>query len=105
MKPTLIWTNLGEWWRPACERKPGWLLECPHCEACRQNRPHDRRIIRRGPEDKRKGPHLPGFSPDAAKNRIAPALAAELARAALERWASKQEEEGPKKKRKKPRRQ
>ena len=88
MKPTAIWTNLGEWWRPACEQTDGtvrWQRQCTHCQACREGFLHDVRIIRRSATDKRPGPTEDGYNPDAARNRMPPALAAELGRAAEER--------------------
>jgi len=87
-KPTRIWTNLGEHWQPRCQQSPGWLKNCPHCDACRTGKRHSMYIIRRGPEDKRKAAQLPGFNKAASRNRIPPDLAEEWAHAAIARMAA-----------------
>jgi len=84
-KPTRIWTNLGKHWQPRCQQSPGWLKNCPHCEACRTGTKHSMYIIRRGPEDTRKGAQLQGYNKTASKNRIPPDLAEEWAKAAIAR--------------------
>ena len=84
-KQTRIWTNLGTWWQPECTHGPKWLQKCNHCQACRENKPHDMHLIRRGPHDQRPGAKLPGLSAEAARNRIPPRMAAEWAQAAVAR--------------------
>ena len=77
-KPTIIWTNLGRHWRPKDPKI--------HCPYCKEGRKHPRRVIRRDKNDSRPGPMVPGFSGEAARNRIHPDVAEEWATAALARW-------------------
>ena len=87
-KQTRIWTNLGKWWKPECTQQKRWLLKCPHCKECRENKLHKMCIIRRGPHDRRPLAKLPGFNKKASRNRIPTQMAAEWAKAALERQAA-----------------
>jgi len=87
-KPMRIWTNLGKWWKPKCSHEPRWLLKCPHCRECRENKPHKQCLIRRGPHDKRPGAKLPGLSPEASRNRIPTKMAAEWAVASMARQSA-----------------
>ena len=72
-KPTWIWTNLQ--WTP----KPFSV-----CKYCKTNTPHPSRIVRRDANDHRPPPHIPGFTIEAAKNRIHPDVAEEWARLMIE---------------------
>ena len=72
-KPTWIWTNLK--WTP----RPFSV-----CKYCRTNTPHPSRIVRRDANDHRPPPHIPGFTLEAAKNRIHPDVAEEWARLMIE---------------------
>ena len=78
-KPTWIWSNLyPQYWRPR-----DWMV---HCTYCKTNTMHPVRIVRRNNQDTRPQPKIPGFSVEASKNRIHPALAEELGRAMMSRW-------------------
>ena len=72
-KPTWIWTNLQ--WTP----RPFSV-----CKYCTTNTPHPSRIVRRDASDRRPPPHIPGFTIEAAKNRIHPDVAEEWARLMIE---------------------
>ena len=77
-KPTLIWTRLyPRFWKPR-DRKQ-------HCRFCREGCMHEWRIIRRDRDDDRPAPKIDGFTGEAAKNRIHPDLAEELA-LAMKEW-------------------
>jgi len=72
-KPTWIWTNLQ--WTP----RPFSV-----CRYCRTHTMHPSRIVRRDADDHRPPPHIPGFTTEAAKNRIHPDVAEEWARLMIE---------------------
>jgi len=72
-KPTWIWTNLQ--WTP----RPFSV-----CKYCKTNTLHPSRIVRRDANDHRPPPHIPGFTIEAAKNRIHPDVADEWARLMIE---------------------
>jgi len=74
-KPTWIWTNLyPRYWRP----RP-----FETCRYCATNTKHPHRIIRRDEHDNRPPPQIPGFTVEAAKNRIHPDLAQEWGEAMI----------------------
>ena len=89
-KPTWIWTNLyPRYWKP----RPFKKGQCSHCHACNTGQMHEERMLRRGSHDTRPPAGtatMPGFTREAARNRIAPDLAEELARAALRKWQTEQ---------------
>ena len=74
-KPTMIWTNLGKHWTPRSLTQ--------HCAKCRDNTRHEMRIVRRNNNDKRPAAQLKGFTQEASRNRIAPLLAQDWAKAML----------------------
>ena len=74
-KPTMIWTNLGKHWTPRSLTQ--------HCVKCRDNTRHEMRIVRRNNNDKRPAAQLEGFTQEASRNRIAPLLAQDWAKAML----------------------
>ena len=74
-KPTWIWTNLyPRFWKPRPFNT---------CEFCAANTIHLHRIIRRDENDHRPPPQIPGFTVEAAKNRIHPDLAQEWGEAMI----------------------
>ena len=72
-KPTMIWTNLGKFWTPRSLTQ--------YCKHCRDNTQHEQRIVRRNDKDRRKAAQLEGFTQEASRNRIAPLLAQDWAKA------------------------
>ena len=74
-KPTMIWTNLGKFWTPRSLTQ--------YCKHCRDNTRHDQRIVRRNDKDRRPAAQLEGFTQEASRNRIAPLLAQDWAKAML----------------------
>ena len=72
-KPTMIWTNLGRFWTPRSLTQ--------YCKHCRDNTKHDQRIVRRNDKDRRPAAQLEGFTQEASRNRIAPLLAQDWAKA------------------------
>jgi len=90
-KQTTIITNLGKFWQPTCEKKQGWLKNCPHCESCKTRTKHEMYLVRRGKEDKRKPAKLPGFTKEASRNRIPPDMAEAWAKAAMKRHTAMRE--------------
>ena len=70
-KPTMIWTNLGMYWKPRSLTQ--------YCKHCRNNTKHPMRIVRRDDQDRRPAAQLEGFTQEASRNRIAPLLAQEWA--------------------------
>ena len=85
-KPSIIYTNLyPRYWKPRSFTKG----RCKWCEACNSGTLHEEWIVRRGADDHRKRAGtatMRGFTFEAAKNRIAPDLAEELARAMQQKW-------------------
>jgi hypothetical protein len=72
-KPTMVWTTLGKFWTPRSLTQ--------HCKHCRDNTPHSQRIVRRNEKDRRPVAQLEGFTKEATRNKIAPRLAQEWAKA------------------------
>ena len=72
-KPTMVWTNLGKFWTPRSLTQ--------HCKHCRDNTPHSQRIVKRNEKDRRPVAQLEGFTKEATRNKIAPRLAQEWAKA------------------------
>ena len=71
----MIWTNLGKFWTPRSLTQ--------YCNHCRDNTKHDQRIVRRNDKDRRPAAQLEGFTQEASRNRIAPLLAQDWAKAML----------------------
>ena len=81
-KPTVLWTNLGEYWTPRDSKTV--------CQHCRDITPHKERILRKNADAHRSGPTQEGFTHEAMRNRVAPDLAEELAKAMLAKWMDHQ---------------
>ena len=83
-KPTTFLTNLtAKEWTPKAMKK--------HCKFCATNVRHPVKIIRRDEYDERPSPSEPGFTAQAAMNRVRPDLAEEIAKAMLARWKAAQQ--------------
>ena len=52
-----------------------------YCKHCRTNTKHPMRIVRRDDKDRRPAAQLEGFTQEASRNRIAPLLAQDWAKA------------------------
>lgn len=77
-KPTWVWTNLyPKYWTPRA---------FDSCQYCKTRTRHPRTVLRQNADDKRPKPFIPGFTLEAARNRIHPDLAQEWARAMIARW-------------------
>ena len=92
-KPTWIWTNLQGYWTPRTFKRG----KCYHCKACDTGTMHEERMTRRDASDLRPPAGestMKGFTREAARSRIAPDLAEEIANAAMARWQHLNEDGG-----------